>query len=69
MATATPSGCAGPGIAESGFLHSMLFGGLLFGEDIDEERGLRPVFRRAGLRCVVSCKSKARMKQKTRIGL
>lgn len=33
--------CATQGIVESGFLHSMLSGGLLFNEDVNEERGLK----------------------------
>ncbi|KAM1321336.1 hypothetical protein PS2_014027 [Malus domestica] len=46
MATATLRDClsaasyAAQWIVESGFLHLMLFGGLLFSEDVDEEHGL-----------------------------
>ncbi|KAM0990616.1 hypothetical protein FF1_009092 [Malus domestica] len=32
--------CTAQGIAESGFPDSMLSGGLLFGEDVNEKRGM-----------------------------
>ncbi|KAB2600441.1 pentatricopeptide repeat-containing protein [Pyrus ussuriensis x Pyrus communis] len=60
------TGYAAQGIAESGFLHLMLFGGLIFSVDVDEECGLEEW----AVTCVIeSCKSKRRMKEKTHIGL